>query len=105
MGDTWITDIRHFLDENNELILEPGIARRLAEYQGAIIEAVTARPPDKVDFVTGIRCRRRPRRKRCEGNIIAGYEESDPSTIGWFCPFCDDNGYISGWQETQWDKR
>jgi len=105
MGDTWVIDIRHYLDENDELIQEPGPAYRLAEHQCAIIAAVTARPRDEMDWETDVRCRRRPRNKRCKGNIVAGFQETDPTTIVWLCPFCDDNGYIRGWQETQWDKR
>jgi len=105
MGDTWVTDIRHYLDDDGNLAEEIGRARRLAGHQCAIIEAVTARPRDQVDWETSVRCRRRPRRKRCEGNIVAGFDEADPSTIVWLCPFCADNGYIRGWQETQWDKR
>jgi hypothetical protein len=105
MGDTLITDIRHFLDDNDELIQEPRPAHRLAEHQCAIITAVTTRSVDKVDWVTEVRCRRRPRHKRCEGDIVAGFDENDPTTIIWHCPFCEDNGCIRGWQGTQWDMR
>lgn len=105
MGDTWVTDIRHYLDENDNLAQQLGPARGLVEHECAIIASVTARPHDKVDWVTEIRCRRRPRHKRCEGNIAAGFDEADPTTIVWLCPFCEDNGYIRGWQETQWDRR
>ena len=105
MGDTWVTDIRHCLDENDDLAQELGPARRLAEHQCAIIATVTARPRDQVDWVTKIRCRRRPGRRPCEGNIVAGFDETDPTTIVWLCPCCEDNGYIRGWQETRWDKR
>ena len=105
MGDTWVTDIRHYLDENDDLIREPGLARRLAEYQCSIIAAVTARPPDEVDWGTDIRCRRRPRRKPCEGQLIAGINERDPSTLVRLCPFCGDNGYLRGWEGTWWDLR
>ena len=59
MGDTWVIDIRHYLDENDELVKAPGPAHRLAEYLCALISAVTARPRDEVDWVTEIRCRRR----------------------------------------------
>jgi len=105
MGDTHITDIRHYLDENDELIQVPGPARRLAEHLCAIIAAVTARPRGEVDWETDVRCRRRPNHKSCEGNIVAGFDEADPTTIVWLCPVCNDNGYITGWQGTQWDKR
>jgi hypothetical protein len=104
MGDTWVTDIRHYLDDNEELIQEPGPARRLGEYLCTIIEEVTASTRNKGGWETEVRCRRRPHHKLCEGNIVAGFDETDP-TITWFCPFCEDNGFITGWQETQWDRR
>jgi len=44
-------------------------------------------------------------RVRCVAPIVAGYAEDHPHTIVWQCPACGDNGYISGWQETQRDKR
>jgi len=95
----------HSLDDNGVLIRKPGPARILAEYFGSIVEAVTARSRDEADWVTAIQCRRRPGRVRCESPIVAGYAEDDPNTIDWQCPACGDNGHISGWQETQWDKR
>jgi len=104
MGDTWITDIRHFLRDDGSMPDLPGPADRLAKYIGSIIEAVTSRHPDKVDWVTDIRCRRRPGHKRCDGKIVAFYDEDDSTTIRWFCPFCDDNGYIHGWRGTIWDR-
>jgi len=35
----------------------------------------------------------------------AVYAEDEPTPIVWGCPVCKDEGYISGWQETLWDKR
>ncbi len=105
MGDTWITNMLHSLDDDGELAAQAGPARRLAEYMGSIVEAVTSRQPEDDDWVTAIQCRRRPGHKRCIGPIIAGYAEDDPTTIVWGCPVCKDEGYISGWQETLWDKR
>jgi hypothetical protein len=105
MGNTWISDIRDFLDKNDNLAPESGPARLLAEYLCAIIVAVTSCPGSQEDRVTEIRCRRRPRHRQCKGNIVAGYDEGDLTTIVWLCPLCEDNGYIRGWQETQWDKR
>jgi hypothetical protein len=104
MGDTWITDIRHFLGDDGSIHNLPGPAARMADYIGSIIEAVTSRNPGEIEFVTGIRCRRRPGHKRCHGEIVAFYDEDDPTVIRWFCPYCDDNGYIQGWQGTIWDR-
>ncbi|MBU4365698.1 MAG: hypothetical protein L6437_08560 [Kiritimatiellae bacterium] len=69
MGNTWVTNMLHSLDNNGVLIRKPGPAclgvvpsagrrraRRLAEYFGSIVEAVTARPRDEADWVTAIQC-------------------------------------------------
>ena len=104
MGDVWITDIRHYLGEDLSMVKLPAPAARLRDYLGSIVEAVTLRDDTEVDYVTQVRCRRRPRHRRCEGDIIAFFDETEPSAIKWFCPFCGDGGCIRGWQGTVWDK-
>lgn len=104
MGNTWVSNVLHYLGDDGEPAVRTGPARRIAEHVCAIVEAVTSRPAD-ADWMTDVRCRRRPGRKPCLGPIIAGYAENDPTTIVWGCPVCKDEGYISGWQETRWDKR
>jgi hypothetical protein len=37
MGNTWITDIRHYLNEDGEVVPESGPARHLAEDMCAIV--------------------------------------------------------------------
>lgn len=102
MGDTWITDIRHFLDDRGEFPHGlPRPALNLATHLARIIEAVTQRSKATKPFPTNVQCRRRPLRKRCEGYIIA-FLQND-SRIRWYCPFCHDNGFISGWQNTKWN--
>lgn len=101
MGDTWITDMRHFLD-----ILEPdadipGPARRLAEYLGKIVEAATANPP-MVLLNSEIRCQRRPGRKPCVGRLRLVYNENEGEIV-WECSSCDERGIIRGFEGTPWD--
>ena len=105
MGDTWISNVLHSLNEDGDLVSPPGPARRMAEYIGSIVQAVTEQDRHELEDETAIRCRRRPGHKRCEGRIVAFLDEADPMTIQWFCPICNDNGAIRGWQETLWDKR
>ena len=105
MGNTWVINMLHSLDEDGNLARQSSPARRMAEYFGSIVESVTARPASEQDWVIPVPCRRRPHRKLCLGMIAAGYSKDDSTTIVWQCSACDDNGYISGWQETQWDKR
>jgi len=52
--------------------------------------------------LTTIVCRRRPRRRPC-GTLLTLYFDVDNFDVLWFCPACDDNGRISGWQGTFWD--
>ena len=95
----WITDLRHFLDEDGNIPEIPKPARRIAEYLGGIVKAVTTRQDG--ELATGVRCRRWPRHKRCPGEIIAFIDEQH--CISWSCPVCMDNGVISGWKGTIWD--
>ncbi len=94
-----ITDLRHFLNEDGSMADMPSHARVLAKYCGRIVRAVTNRRIATVD--TGVKCRKRPRRKPCPGEIIAFIDEQQ--AISWSCPVCEDNGVISGWTETIWD--
>ena len=105
MGNTWYTDIDHFLDADGYPALDLARpAERLMEYFGSIIEAVTSRDGEKAVKATGVRCRRRPRRWRCEGRIVAGIAKESPEVIEWGCSLCSDGGFVSGWRGSIWDK-
>lgn len=103
MGNTWITKLRHFLDENGDFEDFPGPARKLAEYLCSIVKAATSYALE-ISLPTGIRCRRRPKRKPCQGEIYAFLDKKNDS-IEWFCSRCDDNGIITAWENTKWDMR
>ena len=51
---------------------------------------------------TTLRCRRRPKRKPCRGSLTIFFDV-DTFDVLWFCPVCDDQGRISGWEGTFWD--
>jgi len=102
LGETWITDITHFLDESG--LLPPGLpapARNLVKHFSAIISAASTSQPG-VAAATGVKCRRRPNRRPCGGEIVAAIEP-DSLEIVWQCPVCDDRGLIQNWQGTSWD--
>ena len=104
MGDTWITNIQHFLDDEGYFPYDlPNPARNLANYLCSIVEAVTSTGKNKI-YKTGIRCRRRPNHKRCNGEVLALIKSKNNLEIRWECPVCNDNGVISGWGGTLWDK-
>lgn len=104
MGNTWITNMRHFLNEDGTIPVDlPGPALRLAKYFGSIVEAVSSRQ-DLENAHTGVKCRRRPGRKPCGGEILAIIDKRNDFAINWHCSICDDNGLISGWQGTMYDR-
>lgn len=103
MGNTWFTQLRHFLDDSDEFWNSKGPARKLAEYLCSIVKAATSKVLE-ISFPTGIRCRRRPKRKPCQGEVYA-FLDNKKNVIEWYCPLCKDNGYISDWENTKWDMR
>lgn len=97
MSDTWITQLRHFLNEQGEFPEElPAPARKLAMFFAKIVETTTAGERGVV------RCRRRPNRSPCPGRIEAALD--GVAEIRWNCPVCGDCGVLSGFAGTQWDK-
>ena len=101
MGDTWYVNLKIFLDEDGTIAPTKGPARKLAEHIVAIV-AMASRPELIPLPEYQVCCRRRPGRKPCIGIIEADF---DPDTydIMWWCPVCDDNGYISDWKGSLWD--
>jgi len=104
MGDVLIADMRHYLGQDLSLIELPSPAAKLRDYLGSIVAAVTLRNDWETDNETPISCRRRSGHKRCEGNIMAYFDEAGPSAIKWVCPLCGDGGFIRGRVGTAWDK-
>ncbi len=95
-GNTWVTDMTHFLD-----VLDPGAdvaapARKLGAFFGQIVHAMTCHPRSHPRD-TRLPCRR----SRCPGKIRALLEGL--VTLRWFCDMCDDQGVISNWRATPWD--
>ncbi len=106
MGDTWITDMRHYLNDFGELACDiPTPALKLALFQGAMIAWMTGtRCPRDQASRTNVNCRRSPKRRPCLGEIVASIDARSEA-IFWECPLCGDNGQISGWEGTSWDRR
>ena len=102
MGNTWVTDLRHFIDENGGFPPGiPGPARKLAEYLASIVQVASA-PVVPGEERVSIQCRRRPGRRRCPGVIRCGIQAD--TRVTWECPTCGDNGFIAHWQGTAWDR-
>jgi hypothetical protein len=93
-----VTDLSHFLTKEGAIAPMPVQARRLAEFLGNVVAAATTPNADP----HRVQCWRRPGRKPCPGAIETDFEEDD--RIVWWCPVCGENGYISHWQGTLWDR-
>lgn len=102
-GNTWITDMRHFLDPSGSVPDMPGPALSLALFLGSIVAWATSGRAT-ADARTNVSCRRSPGRKRCLGIIEANLTESGRA-VSWRCPTCGDNGVTRGWEGTLWDRR
>jgi len=100
---TLVADLRHYLDEDGTLPHLPPSVLNLALHQGAIVEWMTMVLPGDEIVVTNVYCRRRPKRRRCRGQIHARFQGVDDA-IAWACPVCGDNGVIYGWEGSRWDR-
>ena len=101
MPDTWVTDLQHFLNETGAIGPPSGPARKLAEHITAIVAEMSA-DLGEIDGFKKVPCRRRPERRRCEGQIES-WINPETGEIFWQCPKCGDNGYIQNWEGTMWD--
>jgi hypothetical protein len=95
-----IANLSHYLGEDLSLIKIPAPAAALREFLGCIVEAVTSRESSDENYGTELSCR-----QGCESIMIAFYDKTDPSVIYWSCSTCGDEGRITGWEGTIWDKR
>ncbi len=97
MGNYWSIHLPHLLDENGTLASLTGRGLRLAQDWTEIVAQAS-----NYEAPTTLRCRRRPRRRPC-GGLLTLFFDVDTFDVLWFCPICDDNVRISGWEGTFWD--
>ena len=96
----FITNIRHLIDASvNMPEAMPAEARELIGFLTLIIDTTTKNLPDSLT-ATGISCFE----KACSGMIKTAIRP-DTEEIHWYCPDCEDEGLINGWQGTEWDNR
>jgi hypothetical protein len=101
MGDTWIVKMSHYDYKEEEARNVPKAARRLAEYFASIIEGTVHRTSIDEPY-SGVHCRRRPRKRACDG-LIRSESSPEGTELYWWCPVCGDNGRISNWVGTRRD--
>jgi hypothetical protein len=96
----FVSDLRHFLDLPDDV---PAPARRMAEHLSLIVRAATAGDAG-LNWVSALRCGRRPGRQPCPGHVAVLRIDVPPS-IEWQCTSCGDEGVISGWEHSPFDLR
>ena len=94
----YVTDIRHYLDEQGEMASMPAPARSLASFLTLLIDEATSAFPAEIHD-TGIRCRT----KACNGTIKTNLT-STTDEISWCCLVCEHHGVIRNWQDTKWNR-
>jgi hypothetical protein len=97
VSNYWSIHLPHLLKPNGTLAPLTGRALGLAKHWTEIVAQAS-----NYDEPTILRCRRRPRRRPC-GGLLTIFFDVDTFDVLWFCPNCDDNGRISGWEGTFWD--
>ena len=98
-----VTNIQHFLDENGEVSDIPLEAQELLRFLLAIIEAASTNYDVPVAFAD-TKCRCVVNGNACDGDIEVWVYAED-NRISWECLECGDEGVISHWEGTHWDKR
>jgi hypothetical protein len=99
---TFICNLTHYLDEKGSFNHLPLPALRIALFLSSIVGWVSGRLVEGPER-TNVPCRRSRARIPCLGEIEAEILE-DTFEIAWRCPVCGDNGFISNWQDTRWDR-
>ena len=97
------TNIQHFMDENGEVPDLPLEAKELLNFLAAIIEAATIEYERPVTLSEKT-CRKIIKGVSCSGEIEV-WVNADDNQIGWECLECGDEGIITHWEGTPWDKR
>jgi hypothetical protein len=98
----WFINIQDWLDDTNTGPVVPRLKRKVNK----IIEMITYATSQISQFPidSSPKCWRRPQRKPWKGTLDVFL---DPLTdkILWYCPICQDEGMISGWEGLIWDMR
>ena len=95
-------DLRHFLDEEGNVLELTEQANKVFKFLTKIVSSVSdniEQPLIDVD----LKCNTRANGLSCSGDIEATCISID--LIEWRCDTCDAAGTISNWQGSMWDKK
>lgn len=97
--NSYVVHLPHYLDDKGNLPDGlPAPAATLALFFGSIVAWVSSGGGD----LTNVVCRRSRARPPCRAEVYARLEPDDQ--IAWRCAGCGEDGTISGWQGTRWDR-
>lgn len=92
----YITNFKHFLDENGNIPTDmPKEAREFANFLALLIDDAST---GDYDAEPTIRCIE----KKCSGLIVPTLVEEN-NEIYWVCIKCKTKGIITNWHNTKWD--
>ena len=95
-------DLRHFLDEEGNVLALTAQAKKVFEFLTKIVMSVSEnieKPLIDVD----LKCNTRADDLTCDGDIKA--KCLSISMIEWHCDFCEASGTVSNWHGSTWDKQ
>jgi len=96
----YITNIRHLVHASAKMPEDmPDETKELIGFLTQVIDTTTKNLPDSLT-TTDVICFK----KGCSGMIKTALRP-DTEEIHWYCPDCEVDGLISGWQQTEWDNR
>ena len=75
--------------------------QKMGVFLGNIVRVATASA--KIEFVSGLSCRKKPNHSRCPGHLSIIREDIPEPFIYWHCTHCEDGGRISDWKATWMD--
>ncbi|MFN7955968.1 MAG: YwqG family protein [bacterium] len=103
MPKSYVTDLRHLLDEHGRIARVTRAGASLGRFLGALVAWVTSPHADDA-LQTNVVCGWRTGVGRCDEPIAAAL---DPDTVAirWECARCGTSGSIHGWEGTAWDRR
>jgi len=101
MPDHYTIDLRHYLDEKGIVPPLPAPAMAIALFCGSVVSWVSGWPGTDGEL-TNVQCRHARSRPPCHGEVHARL--APDGRIEWRCQACGEEGTISGWRGTRWDR-
>jgi hypothetical protein len=98
-----IINIQHFLNEDGEVLELNPEEMGLLNFMIAIIDSASFAYERPVSLAN-VNCCAVNDGERCGGEIEV-WIDPDSHEIGWECLECEDEGIITNWEGTQWDRR